>query len=57
MYEAIYSVVGKIEDDGHRRKYLEYLRDYHVIPRTKVDEIAMMYGLKYHKESNLYWWF
>lgn len=56
MYETVYCAVSKIDDEGHRRKYLEFIRDYQIIPRTKVDEIALSYGLKYHKESNSYWW-
>lgn len=49
-------IIRKIEDNGHRRKYLDFLREYKAMDKTKIDEIAMSYGLEYHKESNSYWW-
>lgn len=48
--------VRKINDDGHRRKFIEFLREYGIIEKSKIDEIASEFGLEYHKEDNSYWW-
>ena len=54
--KIIIDIIERIEDKGNVRKFLEFIRDYQIINRKTVDEIALRYGLKYHKECNSYWW-
>ena len=54
--KIIIDIIERIEDKGNVRKFLEFIRDYQIVNRKIVDEIALSYGLKYHKECNSYWW-
>jgi len=56
IVKFIIEIIERSEDKGNMRKFLEFIRDYQIINRKTVDEIAFRYGLKYHKECNSYWW-